>query len=92
MRATTCPVCVRHVRDLARHANDYAALGAAILVVVPEGLPTARAWAARQRLPFPVVTGAHGSPHEAIGLKRRWEFSTMTQHTDERSNAQGPYH
>lgn len=70
MRATTCPVCVRHVRDLARHADEYTALGARILVVVPEGLPTARAWAATQRLPFPVVTGAHGSPHEAVGLLR----------------------
>ena len=37
MRATTCPICVRHVRDLARHADEYAALGAKILVVVPEG-------------------------------------------------------
>jgi peroxiredoxin len=70
MRATTCPVCVRHVRDLARHADEYAALGTRILVVVPEGLPTARAWAARQRLPFPVVTGADGSAHEAVGLLR----------------------
>jgi peroxiredoxin len=70
MRATTCPVCVRHVRDLARHADEYTALGARILVVVPEGLPTARAWAATQRLPFPVVTGANGSAHEAVGLLR----------------------
>ncbi|WP_052711086.1 redoxin domain-containing protein [Pseudofrankia sp. DC12] len=70
MRAATCAVCVRHVRDLARHADDYAALGASILVAVPEGLPTAREWAAWQRLPFPVVTGAHGSPHEAVGLPR----------------------
>jgi peroxiredoxin len=70
MRATTCPVCVRHVRDLARHAEEYAALGARILVVVPEGLPTASAWAATQRLPFPVVTGADGSAHEAVGLLR----------------------
>ncbi|MET7806560.1 peroxiredoxin family protein [Micromonospora chersina] len=70
MRATTCPVCVRHVRDLARHVDEYAALGARIVVVVPEGLATARAWAARQALPFPVVTGAHGNPHEAVGLLR----------------------
>ncbi|MET8910952.1 peroxiredoxin family protein [Micromonospora sp. NPDC004551] len=70
MRATTCPVCVRHVRDLARHVDEYAALGARIVVVVPEGPTTARAWAARQGLPFPVVTGAHGSPHEAFGLMR----------------------
>ncbi|MEU0152056.1 peroxiredoxin family protein [Micromonospora fulviviridis] len=70
MRATTCPVCVRHVRDLTRHAAEYSDLGARILVVVPEGLPTARAWAARQRLLFPVVTGADGSPHEAVGLLR----------------------
>jgi peroxiredoxin len=70
MRATTCPICGRHVRDLARHADEYTALGARILVVVPEGLPTARAWAARARLPFPVVTGADGSPHEAVGLVR----------------------
>lgn len=78
MRATTCPVCVRHVRDLARHADEYTALGATILVVVPEGLATARAWAAKQRLPFPVVTGAHGSPHEAVGLLRT-VFGAMQQ-------------
>jgi peroxiredoxin len=70
MRAVTCPVCVRHVRDLARHVDEYAALGTRILVVVPEGLSTASAWAARQRLPFPVVTGVDGSPHEAVGLLR----------------------
>lgn len=78
MRATTCPICVRHVRDLARHIDEYAALGAQILVVVPEGLPTARAWAARQQLPFPVVTGAHGSAHEAVGLLRT-VFGTLQQ-------------
>lgn len=78
MRATTCPICVRHVRDLARHADEYAALGAKILVVVPEGLPTARAWAARQRLPFPVVTGVDGGAHEAVGLLRT-VFGAMQQ-------------
>ncbi|WP_027343118.1 peroxiredoxin family protein [Hamadaea tsunoensis] len=70
MRATTCPICVRHVRDLSRHIGEYAALGARIVVVVPEGPATARAWAARQKLPFPVVTGAQGSPHEEVGLLR----------------------
>jgi len=78
MRATTCPVCVRHVRDLVRHADEYAALSAQILVVVPEGLPVARAWAARQRLPFPVVTGTAGSAHEAVGLSRA-VFGAMQQ-------------
>lgn len=76
MRAATCPICARHVRDLAEHAGEYTALGAQILVVVPEGPPAARAWAARQRLPFPVVTGADGSPHEAVGLVRA-VFGTM---------------
>lgn len=70
MRATTCPICVRHVRDLVRHTDEYAALGARIIVVVPEGLATARVWAAKERLPFPVVTGAHGSAHEEVGLMR----------------------
>jgi peroxiredoxin len=58
------------VRDLARHADEFAALGARILVVIPEGAQTARLWAARRGLPFPVVTGANGSPHEAVGLPR----------------------
>ncbi|GIJ46136.1 peroxiredoxin [Virgisporangium aliadipatigenens] len=78
MRATTCPVCVRHVRDLARHVDEFTALDARILVVVPEGLPTARSWAAGQRLPFPVVTGAGDSVHEAIGM-RRAVFGTVQQ-------------
>src|SRR4051794_18978143 len=37
MRTTTCPVCNRHVRDIAGRADELAARGVTVLVAVPEG-------------------------------------------------------
>lgn len=78
MRSVTCPVCAMHVKDLAARAADLAAAGVRVLIVVPEGRSAAAAWQARRELPFEVVTGRHGSPHESVGLMRK-VFGAMQQ-------------
>jgi len=69
MRSTTCPVCRRHVRALAGDAALEAA-GVRVLIAVPEDRATAAAWRAKHDIPFPVLTGRRGTPHEAAGLSR----------------------
>lgn len=68
MRATTCPVCNRHVAELQRDAGDYARRGVSIVVAVPEGHAIANAWKAAKGVAFPVVSGRAGSAYEAVGL------------------------
>ncbi|MBN6039379.1 peroxiredoxin [Amycolatopsis sp. 195334CR] len=70
-RSTTCPVCNLHLKDLTGRAAELADAGVRLLVVVPEGRAEAAAWQAKRALPFPVVTGRRGSPHEAVGLVRK---------------------
>ncbi|GHG50959.1 MULTISPECIES: redoxin domain-containing protein [Amycolatopsis] len=69
MRSTTCPVCRRHVRALVEDAT-LAAAGVRVLIGVPEDRETAAAWRAKHEIPFPVVTGRRGTPHELVGLGR----------------------
>ncbi|NIH86474.1 redoxin domain-containing protein [Amycolatopsis granulosa] len=75
MRSTSCPVCQRHVRDLAER-DDLT--GVRVLVVVPEDRAEAAAWKARRRIPFPVLTSPRGTPHEMVGLNRKL-FGSMQQ-------------
>ncbi|HEY3504282.1 MAG TPA: peroxiredoxin family protein [Actinocatenispora sp.] len=76
MRATSCPVCRAHVRDLARRRDDLLAHDVRVLIAVPEDRGTAAAWQARSRTPFPVLTGRDG--YAAFGLARRL-FGTVQQ-------------
>lgn len=76
LRSTTCPVCNRHVRDLAAHAARLA--GVRVLLVVPEDRGTAAAWRARRDVGFPVLVGRGDRPHQRVGLGRRI-FGTMQQ-------------
>lgn len=78
MRSTSCPVCNRHVTDLAKHSAEFERTGVQVLIAVPEGREEAAAWSAARRFPFRVVTGQRGSPHEAIGLTRK-VFGSMQQ-------------
>ncbi|GAT70231.1 peroxiredoxin family protein [Planomonospora sp. ID91781] len=71
MRSTSCPVCNRHVRDLIRRRDEFAAEDILVFVAVPEDRRTAAAWKTERRIPFPVLTGRLGSPHEMIGLSRK---------------------
>ncbi|RJL32827.1 peroxiredoxin family protein [Bailinhaonella thermotolerans] len=69
MRSASCPVCGRHVRDLVRRRNEFAAAGVRVLVAVPEDRDTAAAWKAGRGIPFPVLAG--GAAHEVMGLGRK---------------------
>ncbi len=71
MRSVSCAVCNSHVRDLVARSTDFAARGVRVLVAVPEGRQDAADWQAKRGLPFTVVTGREGTPHEAIGLTRK---------------------
>ncbi|MFG3436970.1 peroxiredoxin family protein [Nonomuraea sp. NPDC047897] len=82
MRSTSCPVCNRHVRDLVRRRDEFAADDVRVLVAVPEDRREAAAWKARRQIPFPVLVGGlvggHRSPHETIGLSRK-VFGSLQQ-------------
>ncbi|GAA3137325.1 peroxiredoxin family protein [Planomonospora alba] len=78
MRSTSCPVCNRHVQDLVRHRDEFAADDLRVFVAVPEDRRTAAAWKAERGIPFPVLTGRHGTPHEMIGLSRK-VFGSLQQ-------------
>ncbi|MEV4116694.1 peroxiredoxin family protein [Nonomuraea sp. NPDC049695] len=71
MRSTSCPVCNRHVQDLVRCRDELAADGVQVFVAVPEDRQEAAAWKARRGVPFPVLIGRRGTPHEMIGLSRK---------------------
>lgn len=71
MRSTGCPVCNSHVKDLAGRAAELAAAKVRVLVAVPEGRAEAAAWQKKRDLPFRVVTGQRGTPHEAVGLVKK---------------------
>ncbi|GAA3427943.1 peroxiredoxin family protein [Streptosporangium sandarakinum] len=78
MRSTSCPVCNRHVQDLIRRRDELAADNVRVFVAVPEDRRAAAEWKARRQIPFPVLTGRHGTPHEMIGLGRK-VFGSLQQ-------------
>lgn len=84
LRATTCPVCNRHVRELAKLAST----DAKVLLAVPEDRETAAAWKAKNRIPFTVLTGRRATPHEMVGLSRK-VFGSMQQSGSILIDAQG---
>jgi peroxiredoxin len=88
MRSTSCPVCYRHVQDLIRRRDEFAADNVRVLVAVPEDRPAAAEWKARRQIPFPVLTGRHNTPHEMIGLSRK-VFGSMQQSGSILIDAQG---
>ncbi|WP_431970762.1 peroxiredoxin family protein [Nocardia sp. bgisy134] len=78
MRSTSCPMCNRHVRDLIAHRNEFDAADVRVLVMVPEGRDAGLAWQTDNGIPFPVLVGPAGTPHEAVGLTRK-VFGSMQQ-------------
>jgi peroxiredoxin len=71
MRTTTCPACNQHVKDLVARAAEFDRLGVTVLIAVPEGRADAAAWKAESDVPYVVVTGERGTPHESVGLTRK---------------------
>jgi peroxiredoxin len=88
MRSTSCPVCNRHVQDLVNSGDELAAANVCVLLAVPEDREKAAAWKAKRRLPFSVLTGRSGTPHEMIGLSRK-VFGSMQQSGSILVDAQG---
>jgi peroxiredoxin len=71
MRSTSCPVCNRHVQDLIRRRDEFAGADVQLLVAVPADRQEAAVWKAKRQVPFPVVVGRRGTPHEMIGLSTK---------------------
>lgn len=78
LRTTTCPVCNNHVRDLVAQRAELASADVRVLIAAPEGREEAQAWQAERGVPFTVVTGQRGTPHEAVGLAKK-VFGAMQQ-------------
>ncbi|MEU8898018.1 redoxin domain-containing protein [Nocardia sp. NPDC048505] len=76
VRATTCPLCTRHARDLVARRQHFDDNGVRVAIVVPEDRATAAAWKVRHGIPYPVLVGT--DPHASIGLTRKL-FGTMQQ-------------
>ncbi|WP_026412804.1 peroxiredoxin family protein [Actinomadura oligospora] len=88
MRSTSCPVCNRHVQDLVRSRDTFAADGVQVFIAVPEDRAVARAWKAKRGVPFPVLVGRGGVPHESVGLSKKM-FGSMRQSGSVLIDAQG---
>ena len=71
MRSSTCPVCNGHVRDIVARADEFVSRGVTVLIAVPEGRVEAAAWRAEHQIPYLVVTGERGSPHESVELNKK---------------------
>lgn len=78
MRSTSCPICNRHVRDLIARRDFFDDENIRVVIVVPEDRAAALAWKTKHAIPFAVLTGSTGDPHEAVGLTRRI-FGSMRQ-------------
>jgi peroxiredoxin len=78
MRALSCAQCNAHVQSFVKNQGDFDAARVQIIVAVPEDLKDAAAWKARKNIPYPVVAGAAGTPHESVGLLRK-VFGTHQQ-------------
>ena len=76
MRALSCAQCNAHVQSFIKNQSEFAKVK--IIVAVPEGLVDAASWKARKNIPFTVVAGASGTPHESIGLLKK-VFGTLQQ-------------
>jgi peroxiredoxin len=78
MRALTCAQCNAHVQSFIRNQAEFDSAGVKIIVAVPEDLKDAAAWKSRKHIPYTVVGGAAGTPHESVGLLRK-VFGTIQQ-------------
>jgi peroxiredoxin len=78
MRALSCAQCNAHVQSFVRNQAEFDAANVRIIVAVPEDLKDAAAWKSRKNIPYTVVGGASGTPHESVGLLRK-VFGTLQQ-------------
>jgi peroxiredoxin len=78
MRALSCAQCNAHVQSFIKNQAEFDEAGVEIIVAVPEDLKDAAVWKAKKNIPYTVVAGAAGTPHESVGLLRK-VFGTLQQ-------------
>ena len=78
MRALSCAQCNAHVQSFVKNQAEFDAANVTIIVAVPEDLKDAAAWKAKKNIPYTVVAGASGTPHESVGLLKK-VFGTLQQ-------------
>lgn len=78
MRALSCAQCNAHVQSFIKNQAEFDAAKVEIIVAVPEDLKDAAVWKAKKNIPYTVVAGAAGTPHESVGLLRK-VFGTLQQ-------------
>jgi peroxiredoxin len=78
MRAASCMMCNAHVKDLVARKREFDARGVRVFIALPEDTEKAARWKAKRQVPFEVVTGRAGTPHEAVGLHAKM-FGAMQQ-------------
>lgn len=78
MRALSCAQCNAHVQSFAKNQSVFDDAGVEIIVAVPEDLADAAVWKAKKNIPYTVVAGAAGTPHESVGLLKK-VFGTLQQ-------------
>jgi peroxiredoxin len=71
MRALSCAQCNSHVQNIIKNRAEFDANHVQVIVAVPEDAADAAAWRTKRNVPFPVVVGRAGTPHEAVGLMRK---------------------
>jgi peroxiredoxin len=78
MRALSCAQCNAHVQSFVKNQGEFDDARVKIIVAVPEDLKDAAAWKSKKNIPYTVVAGATGTPHESVGLLRK-VFGTLQQ-------------
>jgi len=67
LRASTCPICLKHARSLAEMAESGNLGGASVILIAPGGVDEAREVAAKVSSPA-VTAWASGTGHAAAGM------------------------
>jgi peroxiredoxin len=78
MRALSCAQCNAHVQSFIKNQAVFDDARVKIIVAVPEDLKDAADWKTKKQIPYTVVAGAAGTPHESVGLLRK-VFGTLQQ-------------
>jgi peroxiredoxin len=71
MRALSCAQCNAHVQSFVANQAEFDESVVKIIIAVPEDLKDAAAWKSKKKIPYTVVGGAAGTPHESVGLLRK---------------------
>ena len=71
MRASVCPQCNRHARELDAMASELNTHNLDVMVIVPEGVEAAEKVKTRNKLSVPVLAG-NGMAHALAGLDKKF--------------------